>query len=623
MGLFCLLATAVITSSPIPALANVVISEGNIFLGDLPTSASSNDKSINSLITNGRPIVLVAKKSILVGDNWNKKIDSSATKNGGRILMVAGANYHKICNRVYLCGKSKSGGSILLDSDPTDGNYIETFSSIGGHDGGDITIAAYSGSDDSSGVIELGQETTILSGGLKGSDGSVKVLAEGKNTEARAISIATINTKGAPLGEPGDVLIATATPRIKSKNNCCIEITKGKTITEVDTGTPRTPLEIEGDFSFATCDVNKKSSILCNGAITYGGDVLIVAGHDILSLDDNSENSIGNSSFKTARSMINITPDTRSSGSVTLIAYTGEVNTQHGSIHTAPNPNVEQSGGNVMIAAKEGVNSNAIVTGHSQSIGSLENDNKGRGKAGNVNILSEESIDTMAIDSSAKQGNAGNIFLCAGVRFEFNGKYLYVIEPSAPGGNVDNSYPSGETTCWDTSIYGQGSFNGGKITIIAHRGKTPKGSPIVKGEIKTVKDPCFVSADAGGSGSANNGNILMIAERLVNTPTIQLSKVISTGGNTSTGKVTLHAAQALVSSPCKVIEISHKTGIHRNSQYYAPGMATPGKVVANVVVNSANLKDISNLGPALGACVTGGKDPIDKDPIDKQNKKKP
>jgi hypothetical protein len=211
--------------------AHVMVSDGKLHLGDLtltgdPTfynDALNGDIEIGGNITVGETLTIVASRHI------TNTLGFTLTASGFDINVVAGANISTTgtpspevgpfgvggtdtgtpaINPVVVNGPSSTGGNIVF-SDAT----ISTQAIGLSNPGGNVRLIAYgdSATGSNGGIIDLGANTTILTGGTgTATNGNVTLLA-GSTTSGEVIASGGINTTGGS-GGGGAVTLTNAQP---------------------------------------------------------------------------------------------------------------------------------------------------------------------------------------------------------------------------------------------------------------------------------------------------------------------------------------------------------------------------------------------------------------------------
>ena len=175
---------------------------------------TSNDLDLDTLVsTNGNGFVAIARGKIFSGKGSIHIDTSSATGDGGNVILIAGAASVKAAQSTAITGRSGFGGDVDLGN--LNSVTIDTRSFAPGHSGGSVTIVAYAQRPGSSfgGHISLPQGLTILTGGTgTGASGQITLVGEAQSSPAWPVTIQTgaLNTTGSQ--NAAMIVIETATP---------------------------------------------------------------------------------------------------------------------------------------------------------------------------------------------------------------------------------------------------------------------------------------------------------------------------------------------------------------------------------------------------------------------------
>ena len=242
--------------------------------------STSNDLDLDTKVcTNGNGFVAVARGKIFSGKGSIHIDTSSATGDGGNVILVAGATSVKAAQSTAITGRSGFGGDVDLGN--LNSVTIDTRSFASGHSGGSVTIVAYAQWPGSSvgGHIILPQGLTILTGGAgTGASGQITLVGEAQSSKAWPVTIQTgaLNTTGSQ--NAAMIVIETATPPSSpsgpSDPSC-------KPVTIIGGyASPKQAINgavVSGMFQFGTV----LEGAVNTGALTAAGDggsVLILAG---------------------------------------------------------------------------------------------------------------------------------------------------------------------------------------------------------------------------------------------------------------------------------------------------------------------------------------------------------
>jgi hypothetical protein len=232
---------------------------------------TSNDLDLDTMVSaNGNGFVAVAREKIFSGKGSIHIDTSSATGDGGNVILIAGATSVKAAQSTTITGRSGFGGDVDLGN--LNSVTIDTRSFAPGHSGGSVTIVAYAQRPGSSvgGHISLPQGLTILTGGTgTGASGQITLIGEAQSSPAWPVTVQTgaLNTTGSQ--NAAMIVIETATPSSDSP----VTIIGGY-------ASPQQSINgtvVSGMFQFGTV----QEGAVKTGALTAAGDggsVLVLAG---------------------------------------------------------------------------------------------------------------------------------------------------------------------------------------------------------------------------------------------------------------------------------------------------------------------------------------------------------
>lgn len=220
---------------------------GTVTLNGDPTFISTGNLVLPAA-TSGQPFIAVAGGNITVLPGFVLDT-SSATADGGRIFLVAGANATSAAGSVTITGRSGMGGDIDL----TGITAINSSSSAATGSGGEISMLAFSSSPGSSqgGHVLVPNAVTITTG-TAGAIGAGKLLvaAEGSATQVapNSISIGAYDGVSSTVGS-GGVELLTISPDVSADNPLVInEATGVITAGTAGSGPMRSGAVISGDL---------------------------------------------------------------------------------------------------------------------------------------------------------------------------------------------------------------------------------------------------------------------------------------------------------------------------------------------------------------------------------------
>ncbi|MBX9685746.1 MAG: hypothetical protein K2X27_03530, partial [Candidatus Obscuribacterales bacterium] len=379
--------------------ANISTNTSNLVLNNISVTGdpviynAGGDISIAGTIAcPGNSLSIIAAGDIKTINSGLTISTSSTTSSGGDIVILAGSSYVG----GVLSGASATGGSIDFST-----NSIQALTSAGlapNSNGGNITLAAYKGSNASSGNILLPMSGAgafgIFSGGSgTGNNGNVSLIA-GADTGISIVS-APINASGGS-GSGGNIHIVTAQPVVTGA------------------GTFNADGSLNGAISWTTAQ--QQATAVLN-TVNAAGSFTAAAGNIILA---------------SGKSLIMTAPG-GSTGSVALLAA--------GTIQGMSGSSIQVDGGNVLLVSGANFSNDA-------------NNNKitisGAGAGGDINFGAADFIGT-----TATNGNGGQIQLMA---FSGGAGGGHVTTPLASGNSLGLfSSGSGNNLNGDISFIGSAS----------------------------------------------------------------------------------------------------------------------------------------------------------------------
>lgn len=198
---------------------------GSVVLSGDPTFISSGNLVLPAA-TSGQPFIAVAGGDITVSPGFSLDT-SSATSNGGKIFLAAGANASMSGGSVIVTGRSGMGGDVNL----TGITAIDSSSSAATSFGGDISLVAFSSSPGSSqGGHVIVPNTVTITAGVPGGLGAGKLLvaAEASATQAspNSISIGAFDAVSATPAS-SQVELLTISPDVTPSNPLVIDAATG------------------------------------------------------------------------------------------------------------------------------------------------------------------------------------------------------------------------------------------------------------------------------------------------------------------------------------------------------------------------------------------------------------
>ena len=344
--------------------------------GDPTFKSTGNFTLMNDITTNGGPVAILARGDI--NFDLDATIDtSSGAGAGGTITLVAGSNWTTAGANNSISGASSGGGSI------NGSGLLLDFISDGATNGGDITLIAFAGSGNGSGLINIDSSSISALGGGGGSNGNVTIIGGG------GVAVSDIDTQGAGNAGTGRVLISSFQP----------VVVNGPVLINDSTGAV-----VQGSFAPSTTVTNGRDVGL--GGVVFSGASTVVQSAAAATVSDiDSDGSI----TITAQTDLDLAGSyvTNGGGGVTIVSgryMSGAAPTQT-DIDTS---NSSGNGGNVFVIAGAAFTqdaNNITITGASSTGGYIFFDNLGSGTGNSLG-----NVDT---SSSAANGSGGNVTFIA------------------------------------------------------------------------------------------------------------------------------------------------------------------------------------------------------------------
>ncbi|HEY9869229.1 MAG TPA: hypothetical protein V6D08_08695, partial [Candidatus Obscuribacterales bacterium] len=467
---------------------------GTIELGGDPAffNTAGNVAISSNMIFPGQDLSIVASGDVSTTVSGLRIDTSSSSGNGGKILIVAGANVAQNGSVLEITagtgsgGGSATGGKIDLGTLP-----LASFSSRGGlssgtGNGGNVTLVAYAGSNPSSGTIRLPSSTALATGGRgTGTNGNVTLIAGAPSGTANSVTFSTVNTTGG-LNGTGNIYVATATPAI----------TGGTMTIDATTGAVLSGQFVAGPY--------QPGSIVSSSISSPGSELTFIAGANATfgSISNAGAGNLPGSNGGLISVLTNAATDT--GAQFVVGGPTGCSNCTTSSFTSTSNTTgLNGSGGTISISnagtggirvANLGLLSVALFTLNGNG-GKLILDAAAGPVAGPLNLAGG----TMSANA-AGNGNGGQLVL--------RGSTLV-----SPGGSPWTFSARGSTS---------GSGNGGTVSITTTSGDITFGS--AAGQIASV------NVSSGTSGG-NGGSVLLAAGQnlSVNTASITAGPLGTTG----------------------------------------------------------------------------------------------
>lgn len=237
----------------------ITVQSGNLTLGDLqfsgdPLISSPGDLTLSGdIFTDGGPLSIIAGGSIF-GGSASTISTQNTNGRGGRIVIVAGANYSVSGNTLTIHGGTAAGGDVSLGS-------LTTLTSDGTTQSGSIQIVAYGGVD--KGHVDLSGVSTISLLGAPGAQpGDFYVIAGA--TSGTAIHVQNIDT-GISQSVGGSIQLSASVPEILVP--LTFDITTGATLGGFKVGSIATG----GNIIASNLTAHSSSIVLStNGSVQAG-----------------------------------------------------------------------------------------------------------------------------------------------------------------------------------------------------------------------------------------------------------------------------------------------------------------------------------------------------------------
>ncbi len=453
--------------------------------------AANTDVILNGDITAPLGIAIVSGHNIfnnVAGDD----LSTATAGNAGAITIVAGAAFTQVGNVITVTGASATGGTI--DFDFFNLTSLNTKSTGGGGNGGNLTLASFTGSDGTGGIF-LDQTATVVTTGGNGAGQNGNFVAMSGATTGNGVFMGDVNTTGG-TGGGGSVFIADATPNTSTSvqiNTTSGAITAGNFTTA--------PVALTGsDLTVGDITVlNTPVTLSSGGAINAALSGQAITGATTLTMNSGASITVGTVNAVDLRA--NSTLDTVYQSTVTLTTGSFVSTTGRDLI---VNADITAPGGIVMVAQND-------ITAF-----------------------------TSGVDlSTSKSGAAGNITIVAGAAFSQSGTDVTITGASATGGAID--FDTFGINSIDTRSTGGGGA-GGALNMIAFRGTDNTGFVFTEPTDSIL---------TGGNGGGANGSVTIIANQNTGNGVGARGAINTTGGLSGTGDVWI--ASALPNTTTNVI----------------------------------------------------------------------
>lgn len=546
----------------------------------------------------GTSVLLIAGGNIIgngTGDIYIAAGTNSPTVSAD-ITLAAGAAFTTAGNSVTITGASATGGSILYNV--IRGFYTHNRGSQG--DGGDVTIAAFAGSDAGSGRISLPGNYTLVTGGKgTGINGNVGIFV---GAATGVVTIPVIDTTGGSGGQ-GHVLLQATQPA----SPVTISIPSAVLTAGSFAGGAAGGAKLGVSLVSAAGTVTSTGILNTPGAPGAGGALSITAGGSILLQEvvtDASGSGAGGAISLTSASAI------QAVGPITSHAAGGNTSgavsvTATGSVQLVDIDTTGDTGGQVAITS----------TGSSVLTGDITTRGTGGKSGGSVSVSAGSTATLADVDTAGT--NAGAITITASGKVSANS--LVAAGIATGGGGADINVTS---TTNDVAVSG----------IVDSRGNGT-GADYSSGEIRIIAGrSAFLSTVTSDGGNSGRGGDITINAGASTAGVINTGNVVSSSAANGAGKITLTSAGSItvngtVNSACdnnvvgklKTIQggnitITAASGITVTGAINSSSLSGPAGTVrvTNTASGAINLSAINtqSTGEQLGGVSTGFLNPV-------------
>ena len=648
--------------------AHVAAATNNLILGNIEVSgdpafyntAANGDITIaGALQFKGQDLAIVAQRNILTAPGAGIIDTSSTTGRGGDITIIAGANVSASSSSgpaapgavqpttpdandanitLTITGGSGSGGRVDLTGGGS-ANITGFDSSSSAGRGGNVMIAAFSGSDSNSGTVTLPNSVTLKAGGAGGdlanSNGNVSILAGKSSGTVVAVGpIDTRNTTGAASAtQTGSVNIILSQPTLTGGNMTI----KGGTVqsggTLIGSNSSTSNSVSLGDISIqseAGMTISSPGSItLANLSSNVGG--IIAAGKNLNSGTGSVNISTADSSGigRPLQISAGLQVSYSCSNCPSVVTVVNAASSNGGDINLSSSSSVD-----IDVSATSG-NANAgyiALTASNNSSGgsitlpansSLTASGSGTGMGGNVTVIGAGSNITLGeitanrIDIVAAQPTTSSGYTSLNSsKFDSNGRpympvssgFAFIVENFAPGTSKSADIAINGDIAAETRF---NAVTGGSISVAATKSisgdavtaNTPGADIIMSATGITI--PGNISASGNGSGAG--GNIFLLAT------TNNLSTGNVTANGNSAGSIVLQAAKGSITGGALTasgntggnVSVIAANGISIGNIDTSASSGSAGYVVAFTGNKTANLTvgSIASSGVSAGGLV--------------------
>lgn len=542
---------------------------------------STETISLNGNIAARGGILMVSGHSIFPGAS-GLSISTGGAGTSGDITMIAGAAFTQNATTVTVTGASTTGGQI--DFDFNDLSPLTTASTSGNGAGGDVTLVAFTGTDNSGRVLMDPTVGSITTGGNgSGANGDVLIIAGA--TAGTGVLLRNVNTTGGTV-TTGNVDIRTATPTTSTP---VVYNKSGATLASGNFA--NAPVATDSSVTFNTITVASDADVRVNAGDIIGTG-LVGGANSVLNINSTGNVNITNAinlgtANITSTDDVTVSLSQGASGSATISGNNVNLgNSTTGTLRVSGN----FVGLNSITAANTAVTSTSDIALNA-SITS----------PGGILLVAGQDIYAAVaginISSASASTNGGAISIIAGANFTQDLTTVTVTGASTTGGNIDFDF-NNVGTISSRSTFTNG--NGGEINLIAFDG---------------TNDSSFVFTDSttqiltGGSGTGDNGSVTVIGGGSSN-DVVFLGNINTTGGNATTGNVFL-AAGVPDTTPSVVLQKNTaviSAGNFADAVTLNPANVTAGNITvasdADVTLRAGALVDVGAVSGGANSVLT-------------------
>ncbi len=637
--------------------AHVTAATPNLQLGTLDISGDPTYFNTNGNITlsgdvlsPGADVAIVARGDVTSTSTF--KIDtSSAASQAGAITIIAGAkllavpipdatdtgNSNDSSTALTVVGPSATGGSINFSAAPV---TIDATSKTA--DGGKVTVIGMAGADAGSGQVNLGNSSSILTGGIN-TNGDVTLISGAVN--GTGMTVGTINTVGDLTATgTGGVIMQTSSVTMSS-----VQILDGTMTGTITAGATQRASMVVGSSASSSVQTDGANILMVAGqdlavgsVSTQGGNIGIFAGGNITSVFsgavisttssikdsgriamfagvDTEVNGSKNDSILikgpsftggsillnqsgAAVSSISTASSSFKAGDISLVATLGNTNGS-GRIETPSGSNISSgSGGDTLngsILLLAGANaSNTVSAGSINSAGGPSSDGTGSIAINTSQLATTDiSYDATGLATPAKGSGISQGSISVAGPLVSNGDNITVLS----GGNIQLAATSlSNALNKSSSIVVTAS---GTITLNGNVTNTTTSTTSVPTVLLTANSVNAISNSGISSRGQNNGGIISITAA-AGSLTFGSSagelradvRPVDTLGGKGAGAITINAGKDLTINSGNALQASG-----------AAGSPTPGGTISIAAGTSGqgNVKIVGTLSASSDA-TTGG-----------------